>query len=299
MSDPSEHLYDVDSAVDVPGGLILAHYLSGFVDAGRAAGLAVKTLLEQYEPVEVARFDLDTLLDYRGRRPVMHYDTDHWAGYEEPGTTLSLLRDQEGARLLLLHGLEPDYRWEAVVRAVQSLIERLGVRLTVGLSAIPMGVPHTRPAGVIVHGTRAELVRGRRAWVGEVDVPGHFGGLLEWRLGQAGHDAMAFAVNVPHYVSQSEYPEAAAVLLEHLSHAAGVPLDVGELREAAADTRTEIDAEVAKSAEVVAVVRALEEQYDTATTPGAADLGDDLPSGDELGAELERFLADPEGRGGG
>ena len=161
-----------------------------------------------------------------------------------------------------------------------------------GLSAIPMGVPHTRPAGVITHGTSAELVRGRRAWVGQVRVPANVGGLLELRLGQAGKDAMAFTVNVPHYVASSEYPDAAAVLLEHLSGISGVPIDVDALRVKAVQTRGEIDAEVAKSPEVAAVVTALEKQYDNLAETAASDLRNDLPDGDELGAELERFLAE-------
>jgi predicted ATP-grasp superfamily ATP-dependent carboligase len=215
--------------------------------------------------------------------------------------TVSLLQrpDDPDQAMLLLHGSEPDYRWEAFTGAVLRLVRDLGVRLVVGLSAIPMGVPHTRPAGVITHGTRAELVRGRRAWVGQVRVPGHVGGLLEYRLGEAGLDAMAFTVNVPHYVAQADYPEAAAVLLEHLQGITGVPLDVSGLRTRAVRTRADIDSEVAKSTEVAAVVTALEEQYDSLAETAGADLRNDLPDGDELGAELERFLAERDAGSGG
>lgn len=280
--------------VDVPKGLVLAHHLTGFVDAGAAASSAVEALLGDHRRVDVAHFDADSLVDHRSRRPTMHFDTDRWAGYDAPHITVSLLRrdDDPEQALLLLHGSEPDYRWEAFARAVISLVRSLEVRLVVGLSAIPMGVPHTRPAGVITHGTRAELVRGRRAWVGQVRVPGNVGGHLEYRLGEAGLDAIAFTVNVPHYVASSEYPDAAAVLLEHLSGVSGVPIDVDGLRVRAVQTRGEIDAEVAKSSEVSAVVTALEEQYDNLAESAAADLRNDLPDGDELGAELERFLAE-------
>jgi hypothetical protein len=290
--------------VDVPEGLVLAHHLSGFVDAGSAASTAVEALLRDHRRVDVAHFDADVLVDHRSRRPAMHFDTDRWVGYEAPHITLSLLTrsDESGQALLLLHGSEPDVRWEAFTADVIGLVRRLGVRLVVGLSAIPMGVPHTRPAGVITHGTRAELVRGRRAWVGQVRVPGNIGGLLELRLGEAGLDAMAFTVNVPHYVASSDYPDAAAVLLEHLSGVSGVPIDVDGLRVRAVQTRGEIDAEVAKSPEVAAVVSALEEQYDNLAESAAADLRNDLPDADELGAELERFLAENDresGRGNG
>ena len=288
--DPLVRIVD---GVDVPEGLVLAHHLSGFVDAGGAAAAAVTALLTDHQRTDVAYFDADTLVDHRSRRPTLHFDTDRWVGYDAPHITVSLLRrhDDPGQALLLLHGLEPDVRWEAFIRAVAGLVEQLRVRLVVGMSAIPMGVPHTRPAGVITHGTSAELVRGRRAWIGQVKVPGSLGNLLELRLGEAGRDAMAFTVNVPHYVASSEYPDAAAVLLEHLSGISGVPIDVDGLRVRAVQTRGEIDAEVAKSPEVAAVVQALEEQYDNLAETAATDLRNDLPDADELGAELERFLA--------
>lgn len=299
MATDDHGLYRLVDDVPVPDGLVLAHHLGGFVDAGKAASAAVSDLLGSFTATTVAEFDADGLVDHRGRRPTMHFDTDHWAHYEAPHITLTLLRSPDApaddrAALLLLHGNEPDYRWEAFATAVRQVVERFAVRLVVGLSAIPMGVPHTRPVGVIVHGSRPELVRGQRAWIGEVQVPGHVGAHLEWRLAQFGIDTMAYTVNVPHYVAQSEYPEAAAVLLEHLAQATGVPLDVTALRARAAGTRSEIDAEVAKSSEVVAVVRTLEEQYDSLSSAAGDELGDDLPDGDELGAELMRFLADQE-----
>ena len=297
MAAADHGLYRLVDDVHVPDGLVLAHHLGGFVDAGKAASAAVTELLGSFTATTVAQFDADGLVDHRGRRPTMRFDTDHWADYDAPHITLSLLRSPEApadgrAALLLLHGNEPDYRWEAFADAVRELVEEFSVRLVVGLSAIPMGVPHTRPVGVIVHGSRPELVRGQRAWIGQVQVPGHVGAHLEWRLALSGIDTMAYTVNVPHYVAQSEYPEAAAVLLEHLAQATGVPLDVTALRARAAGTRSEIDAEVAKSSEVVAVVRSLEEQYDSLSSAAGDELGDDLPDGDELGAELMRFLAD-------
>lgn len=290
----SDLLYRRVADVHVPEGLVLAHHLGGFVDAGAAASTAVQALLSDHDRVDVAHFDADSLVDHRSRRPVMSFDTDRWVGYEAPHITVSLLRrfDDPDQALLLLHGSEPDVRWEAFTRSVIELVQTLGVRLVVGLSAIPMGVPHTRPAGVITHGTRAELVRGRRAWVGQVKVPGNVGGHLEFRLGEAGMDAMAFTVNVPHYVASSDYPDAAAVLLEHLSGISGIPMDVDSLRARAVLTRGEIDAEVAKSPEVAAVVTALEQQYDNLAENAGTDLRNDLPDGDELGAELERYLAE-------
>jgi hypothetical protein len=104
-----------------------------------------------------------------------------------------------------------------------------------------MGVPHTRPTSVTAHATRAELVAGRDAWVGTVQVPGAMTNLVEYRLGQLGHDAMGFAVHVPHYLAQADYPAAAAALLENVAAVTELTLPTGPLHDAAASTRGELD----------------------------------------------------------
>ena len=108
-------------------------------------------------------------------------------------------------------------QWERFAAAVEHLCDVLGVRRSIGLNAIPMGLPHTRPAGVIAHGTPRDAGRaGYESWVETVHVPGSAGHLLELRLGEAGFEAMGFAVHVPHYVTQSAYPAAAAQLVREV-----------------------------------------------------------------------------------
>src|SRR3954449_2145417 len=128
-------------------------------------------------------------------------------------------------------------------------------------------------------------------------------GLLEFRLGQAGLDAAGFAVHVPHYLAQTEYPDSAATLVDSGGEISGLRLPVGELRAAGEQVRAAVDAQVAEQPEVAEVVRALEEQYDAfVAARGRSLLAEDapLPTAEELGAELERFLArenDRRGRG--
>jgi hypothetical protein len=274
---------------------VLVEALDGFVDAGGAKRLTREHLLGTLESELLVRFDVDQLLDYRSRRPLMLFEGDHWDSYDDPVLAIYEVRDADGTPFLLLAGPEPDTQWERFVDAVQIVTRRLDVRLSIGLNAIPMAVPHTRPVGVIAHGSRKELVVGHEPWVGSVHVPASVGHLLEYRLGQAGRDAMGFAVHVPHYVAQSDFPAAAATLVQSVAGAARLVLPTEALLEQARDVRTAIDAEVAKSTEVADVVRALEGQYDAFVAqrrenlPAEGSAG--LPSADELGAELERFLA--------
>jgi hypothetical protein len=278
-------------ALDRP---VLVHALDGFIDAGAARQIARAHLLASAEPRLVLRFDTDQLHDYRARRPAMLFVEDHWESYDQPELALHVLTDAVGTPYLLLGGPEPDMQWERFIAALSLVVKQLDVRMTVGLNAIPMAVPHTRPAGVIAHASRPELIPGFEPWVASVHVPASIGNLIEYRLGQEGHDAVGFAVHVPHYVAQSEYPAAAQVLLDSVSTVSGLVLPTGGLADAAATTRRLIDEQVEGNEEVVAVVRALEEQYDSFVAGrGSTLLAEEgrLPTADELGAELERFLA--------
>ncbi|MGH3680641.1 MAG: proteasome assembly chaperone family protein [Natronosporangium sp.] len=297
MRDPHE-LYELTGDLPDFGQPTMIQALSGFVDAGRAARLAREHLLASAEPQLVARFDLDQLLDYRSRRPTMLFVEDHWESYEEQVLALHLLPDDAGTPYLLLSGPEPDLQWDRFIAAVTGLVERHQVRLTVGMTAIPMAVPHTRPTGITAHATRPELVADYRPWLQRVQVPASAGNLLELRLGQQGQDAMGFAAHVPHYLASSDYPAAAEALLTAVSRATGLSLPTEPLRKAAEELRVTIDTQVAGAEEVATHVRGLEEQYDllmqSRQGSGGSLLGDlsSLPSADELGAELERFLAE-------
>ncbi|MEV4508856.1 PAC2 family protein [Dactylosporangium sp. NPDC049525] len=296
MLNPSE-LYTLTEdlpAVDRP---VLVHALTGFVDAGNASRLAREHLLTVGSPRTLATFDLDQLYDYRSRRPAMLFVEDHWEHYEQPRLLLRVLRDATGTEFLLLDGPEPDLQWERFTAAVIELIERFDVRATVGLTAIPMAVPHTRPTGVTAHGTSRDLIAGFEPWLQRVQVPGSVGNLLEFRIGQQDRDAFGFAVHVPHYVAQAEFPSAAEKLLGCVSEATGLQLPTEDLHAAAESVRAEIDVQIAQADEAAALVRALEEQYDAYTRGRQgnnllADSPSPLPTADEIGAELERFLAE-------
>ncbi len=292
--DPRD-LFEVEADLPSLEDVVLVQALDGFVDAGSATRLARAHLLSTLGSRVVARFDVDQLHDYRARRPPMVFAEDHWESYDDPELAVHLLADESGRSFLLLAGPEPDAQWERFVAAVRLLLDELGVSLVVGLNAIPMSLPHTRPVGVISHGSRKELLQGAQPWIGTVTVPASAGHLLEHRLGQAGLAAMGFAAHVPHYVASAEYPAAAAALVRQLAAATGLVLPVAALDEAATQTRTAIDEQVGQSTEVQAVVTALEEQYDSFVAGQERSLlaGESrLPSADELGAELERFLAD-------
>ncbi len=296
--DPTD-LYTVDSDLPEFSDVALLYYFDGFVDAGAAGRLLAAHLLATLEHREIARFDVDALIDYRSRRPTMIFTKDHWEQYDAPSLAVFLVHDAEGTPFLLLNGPEPDHQWDAFTSAVQSVADTLSVRLAVGFHGIPMGIPHTRPPGVTAHATKAELIEGYRPFVDRLQVPGSAAGLLELRLGEAGRAAIGFAVHVPHYLAQAAYPAAAVTLLESVQEATGLSLPSDALREAARRTDLEITRQVEGSEEVTEVVKALEQQYDAFAASQDDPLSDpeNMPTAEELGAEFERFLAEQQGRG--
>lgn len=295
MLDP-HGLYEVTGDLPALDGPVLIQALTGFVDAGTAIQLAREHLLEHLENEVVATFDLDQLLDYRSRRPPMIFEADHFESYEEPSLALHLVKDQLGAPFLLLAGPEPDLQWERFIAAVTALIDQLGVSVTVGLNAIPMAVPHTRPVGVTSHATEKRLLGEHESWLQRVQVPASVGNLLEFRLGRSGHDALGYAAHVPHYLAQTGYPAAAEVLLDSVSASTGLALPTGGLRESAKLVRDEVDKQVSDDEQASRLVTSLEAQYDAFVRGRQGNLlsGSDtpLPTAEELGAELERFLAE-------
>lgn len=276
-------------------GPVLVHALEGFSDAGHAIRLSAAHLKAALDTELVASFAIDDLLDYRSRRPLMTFKTDHFTKYDDPELSLYALRDSIGTPFLLLAGMEPDLKWERFITAVRLLSERLGVRQTIGLGTVPMAVPHTRPVTMTAHSNNGELIADFQPWISEIQVPGSASNLLEYRMAQHGHEVVGFTVHVPHYLTQTDYPAAAQALLEQVAKTGSLQLPLTALAEAATDIRAKIDEQVQASAEVAQVVAALERQYDAfidaQENRSLLTHDEDLPSGDELGAEFERFLA--------
>ena len=298
------HIVDsVPALDDHEGPLVMVQVLDGFLDAGNASVRAAQHLVEasMTAPV-VATFDVDAFHDYRARRPPVTFARDHYEDFETPRLVVRLLRDTGGTPYLLLHGPEPDNRWEAFARAVRDVVERFAVDKVISLGSVPMAVPHTRPMTITHHANNPELVTVESPWTGELRVPSSAQVLVELRLGDWGHDAQGFVAHIPHYLAQLDYPHASVALLEQVELAGRLTIDLADLQAEAAERDAEIARYLESNTEVAEVVQALERQYDAFAR--AEDSGSNLlapnqplPTGEELGREFERFLAGLDDRG--
>jgi len=279
-------LYDLLQRPSLDDPLMIVT-LEGWVDAGLGAAAAVAALLGTVDTDVVANFDVDSLLDHRARRPVVRIVDGVNTGLMWPEIQLRSGRTSEGRDILFLVGPEPDHQWRAFCTAVAELAGAFGVQLVVGLGAFPAPVPHTRQTRLVATATSAELAHRVGFIPGTIDVPAGVQAGLERRFAELGIPAVGLWARVPHYAAAMPYPEASVVLLEGLAALTGVHADATELRAAAQSTRTRLDELVANSEEHATLVRQLETAVDAEIE---RPLGSSLPSGDELAAELERFL---------
>lgn len=295
--DNPEGLYELNpEVIDVPEGLHLVAALTGFADAGSAVTQLNDYFVGTLDHRVVATFDTDILLDYRARRPTIYFDQDHLSDYRPATLILYLATDEIGQPFLFLAGFEPDFQWERFAEAVMKLISRFRVKTTTWVHAIPMPVPHTRSIGVTVSGNRTELTDAMSIWKPHTQVSANALHLVEYRLQELGHPTVGFVLLIPHYLADTEFPDAAVKALESIGAATGLIFPSDSIREDGREFITKIDAQIETNPELASLVGTLEERHDSYMDGNPlrsplTDMDGELPSADEIATELENFLA--------
>lgn len=295
----SAELYDsIPGAPDVPTGLPLVILLTGFTDAGNAVSGLIEHLHSTVAPEPLIVFDNDVLLDYRARRPVIVFDQDHLTEFRPARLELALAHDALGQPFLLLAGYEPDFAWDAFTDAVVGFADAFQVSTVSWVHSIAMPVPHTRPLGTTVSGNRRDLIAAHSVWRPRTQVPATAGHLLEYRLIE--HDARVagFVLLVPHYLADTEYPDTVLAAADKLMIATGLVLRMDDVQARREEFLARVEEQVQGSEELTQMLHNLERRHDAymagrdedSETDEAFDERD-LPSADELAAELERYLA--------
>ncbi|MBK8462774.1 MAG: PAC2 family protein [Nigerium sp.] len=267
--------------------------LGSFSDAGHGQRLLNAHLLNYLPNRVVGRFDADQVVDYAGRRPLIVFDGDHYADYAKPGIDLHLVTDRDGKQFLLLTGPEPSLQWERMAASIAHVIEQTGVVRTILAHAIPAGVPHTRRTPLTRYASDPALLGDHRSPLGSFTMSASFGGVLALRLGEAGHPVVGTVALVPHYTADSDYPDAARTLVEGVRDAGGLALPTEGFELPSVALHAQLEQHRANNDDFAAHVAALEEAYDDARQDGSLTDAESatLPSADEIGAQVEEFLA--------
>jgi len=264
---------------------VLLVALEGFVDAGGVGSTAAMFLSHRWQADVVARFDRDAFIDYRARRPTAVVDAGELRRLDWPDIELAVARPDGPRDAVFLLGAEPDMRWEAFCAEVAAACRTLGIEVVITLGAYPAAVPHTRPV---------RIMRANNALAGDLvpeagPIPGYngpvgIGSALQTTLAEQGIPAVGLWAEVPHYIAGAPNPQSALTMVRLLAATLHTEVDTTELEAAARAHREQVDAAVAEHDEAEQMVQALELflDEDARSQP--------LPTGDDLAAEIERFL---------
>jgi predicted ATP-grasp superfamily ATP-dependent carboligase len=259
----------------------------GWNDAGEAASSAVSFLASSLEARRFARFDSEEFYDFQANRPCVRFGENEVREISWPTVEVFEAPAPRAPRdLVLVQGVEPSLRWHAFSSHVIDLAEALGVQVVVSLGALLGDVPHTRPVAMSGHASDPALMEHVGIQPSTYEGPTGIVGVLHSACARAGLPSVSLWAAVPHYVAAATNPKAALALVRRLEGLIGVSVDVSELESAAADYERQVGLAVQSDPDIQAFVERLEQaaQSEELSSP------QDVPSGDILAREFQRFL---------
>ena len=269
---------------------VLIAGFTGWNDAAEAASLAVSTIGEQWGAKRFGGFDGEEFYDYQTTRPQIKLVEGVTRTIEWPENELSATEARvgalDGSGAILLSGPEPNFRWRTFSQAVVDLARELDVRLVVTLGALLADVPHSRPVSVAANAQDPSLVDNLGLTASRYEGPTGITGVLHRYCASKNLPSVSFWASVPHYLPSVPSAPAALALMQSLSNLLGTSFDTAHLESSSEDYQRQVSVAVAQDSDLASYVRTLEERYDAQTESGERN----LPSGDELAKELERFL---------
>ncbi len=269
---------------------VLLIAFDGWTDAGEGGTRAARELLDQFDGKRLGAFTPDRLYDYRDRRPVLEIERGSLRELAWPKLELHWVRPSAGPDLLVLLGAEPDLAWQGVIADIRAFAADVGVTRSIGLGAVPGPIPHTRSSRLIVTSTEEAVFDQFGRPQEEIMVPASAQVAVEAELGAAGMDATGFWVRIPHYVA-TDYPEASQVLLRALAQLLHLEVETDHLDPEIVAQRRKLDDAAAGSPDVQSHIAMLEQAYDQEAEDDPGSIGQGpIPTGDQIAAELERFL---------
>jgi predicted ATP-grasp superfamily ATP-dependent carboligase len=269
----------------------------GWNDAGDAASAALSFVGASFGATRFATIDPEDFFDFQATRPRISIVDGGTREITWPAVEVFAARIPRAPRdLILVQGSEPSMRWRTFSSLVVDLAEALGTQLVVSLGALLADVPHSRPVGITGLASEPSLVTRLNISTAAYEGPTGIVGVLHAACANAGIPTASLWASVPHYVAAAPNPKAALALVRHLEQLVGVSVDAGELESAASDYERQVNLAVQSDPDVQAFVERLEQ----AVEEEEADTGPtDLPSGDVIAREFQRFLRQRGSEGAG
>ena len=265
---------------------MLVAAFTGWNDAASAATAALEAAAISMDSEIVARIDPEEFFDFQVARPTIHFSEGQTREIDWPSNCLVAARAPAAERdLVLLSGIEPNLRWRTFAATVLDAAQRMGVEMVVTLGALLADVAHTRPVPITGLASDPVLVERLNLSRSSYEGPTGIVGVLHGACRERGMTSASLWTAVPHYVAAVPNPKAALALLRRLESFTGIAVEGSDLEEAIERFDQQVDRAVAANPEIRDLVTRLEaEQADE------PELGVDVPSGDSIARDFQRFL---------
>lgn len=265
---------------------LLVAAFRGWNDAGDAATHAASWLVHAGDSTRIGYVEPEENIDFQSTRPQVELIDGVTRHIAWPANEFYGVRLPDAPRdLLVLLGIEPNYRWRAFCQLTLGVAAESGCDMSVTLGALLADTPHTRPPRVTGTTSDTEMMDRLGLVRSRYEGPTGIVGVLHDACRDAGVPSVSLWVPVPHYIAQPPHPVATLALLERFERLAELGLDLAELRTRADEWTAQMAGALTDDENAQRYVAELEQRYDSNDEPT-------LPSGDELAAELERFLRD-------
>ncbi|OGO50237.1 MAG: hypothetical protein A2148_04410 [Chloroflexi bacterium RBG_16_68_14] len=263
----------------------------GWNDAGEAATLAVRHLVESWSAKQFAAIDPEEFFDFTVARPLIRITDEGQRDLLWPSNRFFYHQraDAEGDVVLFL-GTEPHLKWRAFTETVRDLFQRLDGARLLTLGALVAATTHTRPPPVTGFSTEEELRRrmeGMTISRARYEGPTGIVGTLHDAWRRAGLPAASLWAGLPPYLGDATNPRGALALLEMLDRLFAFAPDLTPLVEASQKFEEQVEAALADNTEMRSYLNELERRIDA----GVSEAGTpDLPPAGDLIGDLERYL---------
>ena len=273
---------------------VLVCAFAGWNDAAGSATAALTTAADSLDAELIAQIDPEEFFDFQANRPTISLSEGMSREIEWPGNALLAAKcDGADCDLLLLAGTEPNLKWKTFSEGIAGAAEKMGVEMVVTLGALVADVAHTLPVPITGLASDPELVERLDLERSSYEGPTGVVGVLHDACNRRGMASASLWAAVPHYVAAVPNPKAALALLRRLEGLVGVAVEASELEEESESFEDQVSNAVSANPEIQDLVQRLESEQ-----AEQLEVGEDIPSGESLAEDFERFLKQRGSEGG-
>ena len=263
----------------------------GWNDAGEAATLAVRHLIESWSAQPFASIDAEEFFDFTVARPMIRISEEGQRDLQWPPNRFYCHQHPDADYdVVLFVGTEPHLKWRTFCNIALQVFQRVDGSRLVTLGALVAATTHRRAPPITGFSTEEEL-RGRLEGMtisrARYEGPTGIVGTLHDAWRRAGLPAVSLWAGLPPYLGDATNARGALALLEALDRVFGFVPDLAPLAEASRKLEEQIDEALADNLQMRAYLVELEKRIDS----GVVEAGTpDLPPAGDLIGELEAYL---------